>query len=165
SRPTTDMATTTVGSPTRLATSGSSARTWTGTRAEPSLVPAQWVLGGNLDDDDAHAVGIGDPHLDQPPRLLQGFAHDRHASACQSSMLLLDVAHLQPQAHLTTASTVPVPRDLEETIAQEEHLARAVRVAELAVDRETQHVAVERSATVGVGRAQDDAAGEDVHPR
>lgn len=47
------------------------------------VVAAQRVVVGYLDEDERDAVGVGDVHFVQPPRLLAGFPADRHSFGCQ----------------------------------------------------------------------------------
>ena len=56
-----------------------------------------------------------------------------------------------------------VPGDLKQSLAEEEHHARMVRRAELPVDSQTQHVAVEAKAAVQVAGAHEDPAAQNVH--
>lgn len=53
--------------------------------------------------------------------------------------------------------------DLEQALPKEEDQARVVRRPELAVDRETEDVAVEAAAAFRVGRAQEYSAAQHVH--
>jgi len=59
------------------------------------------VIGGNLDQDDPDAVGILDPHLDQPPGLGCGFADDRDSGRGQPSVLGADI----PSSHSRSRRT------------------------------------------------------------
>ena len=54
------------------------------------------MLFGDLDEDDARPVRIGDPHLHQAPRLSLGRAHDLDIERRKSLVLVGDVAHLEP---------------------------------------------------------------------
>jgi hypothetical protein len=57
-----------------------------------------------------------------------------------------------------------VPRYLEQSLAEEEHDGGVISRPELAVDRQAQYVAVEAPAPVQIGRLQQDAAAEYLHP-
>jgi hypothetical protein len=56
-----------------------------------------------------------------------------------------------------------VPGDLEQARAEEEHHPGIVRRAELPVDGQAQHVAVEAAAAVQVAGPQQDPAAQNVH--
>jgi len=55
------------------------------------------------------------------------------------------------------------PGEFEQPWPQKEHHARIVGRAELPVDRQTQHVLVETSASAQVGGAHQDPATQDLH--
>ena len=61
------------------------------------------------------------------------------------------------------ASASRVPRDLKQSLAEEEHHSRMVWRAELPVDSQTQHVAVEAETAVQVAGADEDPAAQNVH--
>ena len=121
------------------------------------------MTGGNLDQDDPDAVGVLDPHLDQSPGLGQGFPGDRYSCRGQPGMLLAYIPYLDPDQHRLPRSTSRVPGDLKQSLAEEEHHARMVGRAELPVDGQTQHVAVEAEAAVQVAGAHEDPAAQNVH--
>jgi len=121
------------------------------------------VTGGNLDQDDPDAVGILDPHLDQSPGLGHGFPDDRDSGRSQPGMLLADIPYLDPDHDRAPCSASRVPRDLKQSLAEEEHHPRMVWRAELPVDGQTQHVAVEAEAAVQVAGAHEDPAAQNVH--
>ena len=124
----------------------SSARRGSGAR-----VAAERVLRRHLDDGDAHAVGVGDPHLVEPPRLPARLAHAPSPRARAGRG-----ARRRGRGPASTAGRGRRPRpgsrrsgDLEVAAAEEEHGA----ARELAVDREPEHVAVERGAAARGRRA------------
>ena len=59
-----------------------------------ALVAAEGMVVGDLHDNDSHAVGICDPHLDQAPRLPSGRLCHRHAGGGKPIVLHGDVPHL-----------------------------------------------------------------------
>jgi hypothetical protein len=63
------------------------------------MVTAQWVIGGDLDQDDPDAIGVLDPHLDQPPALRCGLPDDRNSGRSQPGMLAADIPDLDPDHH------------------------------------------------------------------
>ena len=80
-------------------------------------------------------------------------------------MLSADVPHLEPDHHRMPGGAIRVPGDFQEAAAQEKHDARIVGRAELPVDRQAQHLAVEVAAHGQVGRPQQDPAGQHLHDR
>ena len=52
---------------------------------------------GDLDEDQRHAVGIGDVHFVQSPRFLLGLPGDVDATAFEFGLGGVDVADLQPE--------------------------------------------------------------------
>lgn len=130
---------------------------------EVALVAAERVVPGDLDQDDAHPVRVLDPHLVEAPHLPLRFAHDAHAGGHETVMLGADVADLEPQRDRLTRRCGRPSADLEQAVAEEEHQPGGVRVAELPVDGQAQHVPVEPLAAGRVGGAEQDAAAEDLH--
>lgn len=61
-------------------------------------VAPQGMVGGDLDQDDRHAVRVSKPQLDQPPGFLFRFAFDHYIAAPQFRRGRFDVADLQPQS-------------------------------------------------------------------
>jgi hypothetical protein len=113
----------------------------------------------NLDQDDLDAIGVLDPHLDQAPRLGYGPPDDGNPGRGQPGVLGVDIPYLHPDHHRLPGRARPVPGDLKQAGAKEEHHPGIVRRAELAVDGQAQYVAVEAAATVQVaGPHQDPAA-------
>jgi hypothetical protein len=45
-------------------------------RGDLPVITSQWVLGWDLNENDAYPVRIGDPHLQQTPRFPFGCTHD-----------------------------------------------------------------------------------------
>ena len=120
------------------------------------------MIGGNLDQDDLDAIGVLDPHLDQAPRLGYGprmmgtpAAASRACSAWTSRTCI--------QIITDCPAGPPVPGDLKQAGAKEEHHPGIVRRAELAVDGQAQYVAVEAAATVQVAGPHQDPAAQNVH--
>ena len=110
------------------------------------------MIGGNLDQDDLDAIGVLDPHLDQAPWLGYGPPDDRNPGRGQPGVLGVDIPDLHPDHHRLPGRAGPVPRDLKQAGAKEEHHPGIVRRAELAVDGQAQYVAVEaalRSRSLG----------------
>ena len=60
-------------------------------------VAAQRVVGRHLHEHDRQPVGVLDPHLDQPPRLLPRRADDRDTRRRQPRLLGGDVPDLEPE--------------------------------------------------------------------
>ena len=101
---------------------------------QAALVPPEWVLLGDLNQDDAHTVRVCDPHLLQAPNFAARLPQDPHPSIQQSSVLGSNVPDLQPKRD-RVARWVPRPAaDLKQAVAQEEHDAAGVIPAELAVN-------------------------------
>jgi hypothetical protein len=121
------------------------------------------VTGRNLDQDYADTVWILDPHLDQPPRLRFGSAEDEDSGGGQPVVLGPNVAHLHPDHHGLPGRAGGLPRDLEQSWAEEEHHAGIIRRPELPVHGESEDVAIETAAAVKVARAEEDPAAENVH--
>ena len=121
------------------------------------------MTGGNLDQDDPDAVGVLDLHLDQAPRLGCRFPHDRDSGRGQPGVLGVNIADLDPDHHRVPGRAGSVPGDLEQPLPEEEHQPGIIRQAELPVDGQAQHIAVEAAAAVQVTRAQQDPAAQNVH--
>src|SRR6185437_1580620 len=81
----------------------------------------------------------------------------------QTGVLGADIPNLQPEHDRATGGSGPGPGHLEQSLAEEEHHARILRGPELAVDGQAKRIAVEPSAPVKVGGAQQDAAAQDLH--
>jgi hypothetical protein len=128
-----------------------------------SRVAAQGVMVGNLDQDDPDAVGVLDPHLDQSPGLGHGFPDDGDAGCREPRVLGADIPHLDPDHHRRPGRTGRVPGDLEQSLAEEEHHPGILGRAELTVDGQAQHVAVEAAAPVQVAGPQQDPAAQNLH--
>ena len=111
------------------------------------------MTGGNLDQDDADAVGILDPHLGQAPGLRCWLPHDRDSGRGQPGMLGANVPDLDPDHHRAPGRAGCVPGDLEQPLAEEEHQPGIVRRAKLAVDGQAEQVTVEAAAAVQVAGA------------
>jgi hypothetical protein len=122
------------------------------------------VIGWNLDQDDPDVIGVLDPHLDQAPGLRRGFPDDADGRCGQPGVLGVDVPDLDPDHHRGTGRAGRVPRDFEQSRAEEEHHPGIVRRAELPVDGQAQDVAVEAAAAVQVAGPQEDPAAQNVHP-
>lgn len=126
-------------------------------------VAAQWVIGGDLDQHDPDAVGIFDPHLGQSPRLGGRLAQNANTCCRQSLMFSLDIPHLEPDHHRLPGGARRVPGNFQQPGAEEEHYCGIGRRAELAINRQAQHIPVEMAAAAQVGGAQQDPAGQDFH--
>ena len=109
------------------------------------------MVDGDLDENDWHPVGVLDPHLDQSPGLGPGLLAHTDASGGQPLMLSVDIADLDPDHHRPSGGAGTVAGNLQEPRAEEEHQSRIGRGAELSVDRQAQHVAVETPALIQVG--------------
>jgi hypothetical protein len=105
------------------------------------------VIGGYLNQDDAKAVRVLDPHLGQAPWLYCRPAENASAGRGKSLMFGLHVSHLEPDLRRLPRRAGRMPGDLEQSAAEEEHHRRVGRGAELPVHGEAQHVAVELSAS------------------
>jgi hypothetical protein len=107
------------------------------------------VGGGDLDEDEVDAVGVGDPALAEAPGLeLRGPA-DIGAGGDEARVLGVDVVDLQPQRAVAGGRRAVAADQLEEAAAQEEHGAgHPAPEAVLAVDPQSQHVAVPAQAVL-----------------
>jgi hypothetical protein len=117
----------------------------------------------DLDEHDPDTVGVGDPHLDQAPRLPLRRTQYLHIESLEPLMLLANVAHLQPQRHRPWAAMPPEARHFEEAPAEEEDHAAMRGVAELAINGESEHVPVETPRALQLGGPHQNAAGKYVH--
>jgi hypothetical protein len=97
----------------------------------------------------------------------QGFAvgsrMTRDAGRGQPDVLGADVPHLDPDHYRVPGRAVTVPRDLEQSRAEEEHHAGILRRAELPVDGQAKYITVEAAAAVRVAGPQQDPAAQNVH--
>ena len=57
------------------------------------------MIGGNLDEDDPNAIGILDPHFNQPPGLRYWLPEDTDACRSQPTVLRVNIPHLDPDHH------------------------------------------------------------------
>ena len=121
------------------------------------------MVGRNLDENDPDPVRILDPHLDQPPGL--GHRRPENADPRRGKPLVLgaDVAHLKPDRRRGPRGAGGTPGHLQQPTAEEENHPWISWRAELPVDRQPQHVAVETAASAEVGGPQQDPAAQDVH--
>jgi hypothetical protein len=76
-------------------------------------------------------------------------------------MLGLNVAYLQPDHHTATCGAGWAPGHFEESRPEKEHHPPISRRAELAIDRQTQHIAIETLAPIEVCGAQQNPAAQD----
>ena len=127
-----------------------------------ALVAAEGMVLGDLDQDDPDAVRVLDPHLDEAPRFQPGRPADRHAGRREAGVLGGDVAHLQPERQAVRVLGRPAGH-LQQPVAEEVDDPPLLRRAELAVDGQPEHIAVERPRPLGIGRAQQDAAAQHLH--
>jgi hypothetical protein len=121
------------------------------------------VIGGNLDENDPDAIRVFDPHLDQAPGLHRGLSENSNSCRSKPLMLCVNIPYLEPDHDRVPRRAAPAAGDLEQSRAQEEHHPWICRRAELPVDRQAQYVAVETTASVQVGGAQQDPAAQNVH--
>ena len=121
------------------------------------------MIGGNLNQDDADAVGIGDPHLDQAPWLRSWPAEDADSGRGQPGVLGVDIPHLDPDHHRVAARTGRVPGNLKHSRPEEEHHTGIVWGAELPADGQAKDVAVEAAAAVQVAGADENPAAQNIH--
>src|SRR5918993_1088477 len=124
---------------------------------------AKRMLRRHLHDADAQPVRVGDPHLQQSPRLPPRLPQNPNAAFAELLSRRGQVAHLQPQRHARGWRLGGPSRQLQEPAAQEEDHAPLRPRAELAVDRQPQRVAVEHPAALRVGWVQQHAATQHVH--
>jgi hypothetical protein len=81
----------------------------------------------------------------------------------QPGVPVLGIPYLDPDHHRLPGRAGPVPGDLEQAGAKEEHHPGIVRRAELPVDGQAQDVAVEAAAAVQVAGPHQDPAAQNVH--
>jgi DNA-nicking Smr family endonuclease len=117
----------------------------------------------DLDENDAHAVRIRDPHLQQSPRLPLRGPHDVNTFRLKALVLGPEVPDLHPEGEIARRRRVAGSGNLEKAAAEEEDEPRIVGWAELAVDSETERVPIETSTAIPVSRSQQDTATEDFH--
>jgi hypothetical protein len=67
------------------------------------------MLFGDLDEDDARPIRIGDPHLYEAPWLALRRAYDLDIERRKSLMLVHDIAHLQPERQVWLRGRVVSP--------------------------------------------------------
>jgi len=121
------------------------------------------MIGGNLDEDDADAVGVLDPHFGQSPGFRCGRSEDTSSCRSQPVALGVNIAYLEPDHHRAPGRAGRVAGDLEQPRAEEEHQPWIRGRAELPVDRQAQYVAIETMAAAHVGGAQQNPAAQNVH--
>ena len=121
------------------------------------------MAGGDLDQDDPDAVGIGDPHFGQAPGLGHRFPDDGYSGAGEPGVLGANVPDLDPDHHRAPGRAVRVPGDLEKPRAEEENHPGILRRAELPVDGQAQDVAVEPAAAAQVSGPHQDPAAQNFH--
>jgi rhodanese-related sulfurtransferase len=131
-------------------------------RPASPLVPAQRVVLRHLDEHDPDAVRIGDPALDQPPRLPPRLAEDRCTRSRQAVDLRNDVADLEPQRH-PAHRAVGAAGHLEQSVPGEEDQSRLLRRAELPVHGQAEDVPVEGLAPHRVGGTEEHSAAQHLH--
>ena len=89
-------------------------------------VAAERMPFGNFDQHDPDAVGVLEPHFDQPPGLGFGLAKDRGARLGQAPVLGPDVPDLHPDHGRALAIPGSVAGHLQHPLPEEEHHARIV---------------------------------------
>jgi hypothetical protein len=132
-------------------------------RRQRSRVATERVISGNLDENDADAVRVLDPHLGQSPGLCHRLPQDPDTSRGQPLMLSPNVPHLEPDHHRVSGRTRSVTRHLQQSRAEEEHHRRISRRTELPENGQAQHVPVETTAPAQVGRPQQNPAAQHLH--
>src|SRR4051794_30041678 len=85
-----------------------------------SVLPAQRMVSRHLDEHEPDTVSVGDPHLDQAPRLALRRAQDVHVERLKPLMLGADIAHLQPQRDRSGAVQRPAAGHFKGATAEEE---------------------------------------------
>ena len=118
-----------------------------------TLGHAVGVIRRDLDEYDAYAVRILDPHLDKPPRLRLGFTRDLHFRRHETFVLGPYVADLQPDPKRSGRLVVGSAGYLKQSLAKEEDQPWILRWPELTADRESKNVPVETATELWVGRA------------
>ncbi len=120
---------------------------------------------GHLNKNDAQAVWVLDPHLDQAPRFLLRLTQHRYPGHLEPHMFGSHVADLEPDRHPWCRRFLRPASHLEETVTEKEHQAPITGIPELAVDRQAKNVPVEPMAALRLTRAQQHPAAEYIHGR
>ena len=101
----------------------------------------------HLDQHDPDPVRVGDPQLDEAPRLQPRFPQDAHPQSGQPRLLCPDVAYLQPDlAVVSEAGPAACPDTSRNPWPRKKTTPGIVGRAELPVDGELEHVPVEMPA-------------------
>jgi hypothetical protein len=127
------------------------------------VIASQWVLGWDLNENDAYSVRISDPHLQQAPRLPFGCTHDLDTGRLKALVFGTEIPDLYPEGEVASRCPIPDTGHFQVASAEEENQPRIVAVTELSVDSKTKRVPVETSTAISVGRSQQDPTTEDVH--
>jgi len=88
---------------------------------------------------------------------------NRDADRGEPGVLGADIPYLDPDHHRAPGRAVTVPRDLEQSRAEEEHHTGILRGTELPVDGQAKYIAIEAAAAVQVAGPQQDPAAQNVH--
>jgi hypothetical protein len=86
-----------------------------------SWVAAEWVVGGDFDENDPDAVGVLDPHLGQSPWLGYWLAQDVDSGCCQAFVFGVNIPYLEPDHQRTVPGVIGLPGDFQQALAEEEH--------------------------------------------
>ena len=121
------------------------------------------MIGRNLDEHDAEAVRVLDPHFGQSPGLRNGFSDDTDSCRSQPVVLGVNIPYLEPDHYRGPSRPGRAAGDLEQARAEKEHHPGILGRAELPVDRQAQHVAVETTASPQIGRSHQDPAAQNLH--
>jgi hypothetical protein len=121
------------------------------------------VVGGDLDEDDADAVRVLDPHLVEAPGLGHWLAQHPDTRRGKALVFGADVTHLEPEHYRAPWAALRAAGHLQEPRAEEEDKPGVGRRAELPVDGKAEHIAVEAAAPVQVRWPQQDPAAQDLH--
>lgn len=97
----------------------------------------------HLDDRDPDPVGIGEPHLHEPPRLAHRWPLHVDAAGRQLLVRRLDVRDLEPQPQRGRGRRCGAPGNLQEATAEKVDRAPLGAGAELPVHREPEGLSVE----------------------
>src|SRR6266487_681984 len=82
---------------------------------------AQWVIGGDFDEDDPDAVGVLDRHFSHSPGLGYRLTQNANGGRSQPLMLGVNIPHLEPDHHhRVPGSAVRVPGDFQKACAEKE---------------------------------------------
>src|SRR3954467_9655585 len=92
-----------------------------------SVAPEQRMVSRHLDEHEPDTVSVGDPHLDQAPRLALRRAQDVHVERLKPRMLGADIAHLPPQRDRSGVVQRPAAGHFEVATAEEEDDTRTWR--------------------------------------